>query len=115
MTTLNLWERLTLLNLLPEKGNITQIRQARELREMLGLTDEEHESWNIRQEGQQVYWGPTGLKGDAAAAFVVSTEKEFDFGRSQQNMIVETLQGLEEKGELTESLLGLWDKFDCDE
>lgn len=96
---LTISERLTLLNGLPVKGDITTIRIVRKLREQLSFTEVEHNRHNFRNEGELLRW-------DHAAEAA-----EMNFGHKAKSIIIEVLEKASVDGNLTEEHISLWDKF----
>lgn len=49
-------ERIRLLAILPEKGNLLTIKIVRELREELSFSEKEHKDFGIRTLGNNIQW-----------------------------------------------------------
>ncbi len=97
---MKIFERVVLLQLLPEQGNLTTILIVRKLREKLSFTEEEHKEFNLRQEGERLLWDNEK-----------DIDKEIEFGEKEKDIIVESLKKLNSEKSLTEKHLSLWDKF----
>lgn len=97
---LNVLERLLLLQILPPQGSLTTIRIVRELRERLSFSEDEQTGLNFKYDGPQIQWDPTA-----------SYEVPVPIGPVAQQLIVESLEKLDETGQVTEQYLPLFDKF----
>lgn len=91
--------RLRLLAILPEQGNLLTLKIVRQLREELSFSEEEHKEFEIKTEGNSIRW-----KLDAE-------EKEIEFGEQAKELIDKRLRELNEKDELTLPDLELWEAF----
>lgn len=100
---LSVLNRLSFVGLLPEIGNHATLKINRELREELGLTEEEHKSCNFRPVmGTKMSWD------DEA---VLPKEFEFDEGSVREmlfNNVQTQLQEMEKKGTLKLELDSLY-------
>ncbi len=94
---LKISERLELWKLLPAQGNIVTIKAVRCFREAISMAVE-IEDGGVVQDGEQLTW-----KDDYT--------KPFDVPPSLIKIVADTLQKMEKEEKLTESLIGLWDKF----
>ena len=97
---LTVGERLVLLSVLPEQGNITTLKVVRTLRESLSFSEEEHKEYQFVQEGMQVRWND---KADQS--------KEIEIGDKANDIIVLALSKLNEDKKLNMSHLPLYEKF----
>jgi len=93
-------ERLTVLQLLPRKGNLTTLRIVRELERDLSFSEEEHAALLFVTEGQSVRW-----KAENAI------DKEVEFGPKAHELVVSAITELDEQAALTLDWLDLCDKF----
>ena len=99
MISLNVLERLLLLNLLPKEGSLVNLKLIRVAREALSFTEEENEQLKFKQEGDQLRWN------EAVG------EKEFNLGAVVTKLAVEGLKELDKKEKLTEGHVSLYDKL----
>jgi hypothetical protein len=95
-----IWERLKLLQILPEKGDFIALKIVRKLREGLSFSEEEQELYQFKQDGERVMWSP-----DAPQT------KEFQFGPKATSIIVEALKAVDKRKMLDDSQLTLFEKF----
>jgi hypothetical protein len=93
-------ERLSLLNILPQQGDILTLRIVRELTEALSFTEEEHEALGLTQEEGRVVW-----KSEA------DIPKEVEIGTKATEIIHDTLMELNQKKKLLPDYIPLWDRF----
>lgn len=100
MVELSVLERLTLLNILPERGNVATLRIVRTLREDLSFTEEEIETFGVTLEEDRVLWDESKTEA-----------RGYTFGAVQQKVIVDALQKLDEEGAVELQHLDLMDKF----
>lgn len=99
---LSVMDRMVLLNILPERGNLTTIRIVRELREELSFSESEHETMNLRQlDDGRVMWDEGKVP-----------DKGLDIGPQAANVIRDTLEKLDKDDDLTADHLGLCDEFE---
>lgn len=92
-------ERIRLLNILPEKGNILTIKMVRQLREALSLSEEEHRDNNVVIQEDRVSWN------------LDFPDKEIEFNDLAKELIAKVLKELNEKDELTVGDVRLWEEF----
>ena len=92
-------ERIRLLGILPEQGNLLTIKIVRALREELSFSEEEHKEFNVKITDDRITWDPS------------AKEKEITFGDLAKEMIEKRLRELNEKDELTVADIALWEKF----
>ena len=105
MVTLTVFERLTLLGVLPEKGNLAVLRIVEELRGSLSFTEQEIVDFDVEIEDNRVKWNEE--KANAAP-------REYDFGATATKTIVDALQKLDKDGLVELKHLSLMDKFGID-
>lgn len=98
---LTLRQRFTLIELLPQQGNIVLMRRACELRDRLLPTEAEEKEFGVG------YDGPT-IRCNRKSG---SVEREIDIGQAMTDSIVEALGKLNEDGHLTMSHAPLYEKF----
>lgn len=97
---LGVGDRIVLLSLLPREGDLPTIRIVHELRQTLAFTEDEHETFQIKTEGDRIAWAD-GADG----------AKEVSIGPRAHTLIAEALEGLNEEGKITEDHLSLWERF----
>jgi hypothetical protein len=96
-------ERISLLNLAPQKGNFLTLQLAQEMTNKLNLNEEEIEQAQIvNLPDGRTKWNP-----QAANAI----EKDFRFGEAMRSMIQAELTKLDTRKELTVSQIPLYEKF----
>lgn len=102
---LNTFERLTILNVLPQEGDLTTIKLVRQAREELSFSAEEHEALKFvtSEDGNTLTW-------NSAA----ETEKDYDFPVKITAMIRERFVQLNKDKKLTEAHLTLCEKFEVE-
>jgi len=98
--TLNVSERLHLIPVLPQENNYATLRVIRELIGKLGLSAAEFEEFDVKQEGNKMFWDE---KKD--------TGKEFDFGLTETEIIVAALKEADANKKLLAAHLPLYEKF----
>lgn len=94
---LKISERIALWKLLPEQGNIATVKAVRCFREAISLTADIDDG-GVVQDGDQLSWA-------------VDYTQPFDVPPAIYKIVTDALQALESSNKLTESLIGLWDKF----
>jgi hypothetical protein len=97
---LNVQERLTAVNLLPEKGNFETMKTIEALRSVLYPSEEEIIKFEIKQESNNIRWNAEGAK-----------PIPFKFTKVQKDLLVAALDKLNEKEELTFAQYTLYKKF----
>ena len=98
---LNLSERLTLLNLIPKENNFSTLRIVRKFTKDVGISDEEHKEFGIKQEGEKISWEPKKA----------GKEKEFEIGEIANFLIVEALKKLDQTKKLDQVHYTIYEKF----
>ena len=96
---LDVGERIRLLGILPEKGNLLTLKIVRELRDDLSFSEKEHKDFKIVAKEDRITWDDK------------AKEKEVRFGEQANKIIVDKLKDMDEKEELTLPDLNLWEKF----
>lgn len=97
---LNVQERLTTVNVLPEKGNFETMKIIEALRKILYPSEEEVKTFEIKQSGNNISWNLEGAKG------VV-----LKFTKAQKEFILKTLNELSDKKEVTLAQYEIYKKF----
>jgi hypothetical protein len=96
---LDVAERIRLLGILPEKGNLLTLKIVGELRDDLSFSEKEHKDFKIVAKMDRITWADDAKK------------KAVKIGDQAKELIVKTLKELDEKEELTLADVDLWDKF----
>lgn len=91
-------ERLQLLSILPQEGNLVTIRIVAKLREDLSFSEEEIKKAGITWDGPRVSWKKP-------------LKKEFHIWDTARAIVRESLEKLEKESKLTEGLLPLYERF----
>jgi hypothetical protein len=95
-------ERFALLGLLPEKGRVLDIKAIHDLRMALAPSDAEATEINLA----------VGDEGMLSPDMPIARKtKDIEVGARAQTVVQNTLKTIEEKGELPESCISLWDLF----
>lgn len=98
---LGIMDRVLILSILPQKGNIVTMRIVSEFQAEVGFSDKEIRDWKIKQTETGVVWD--GSK---------SSAKEFKIGESIISVLKEQIKELDEKGEIVPQHLELIKKLD---
>ena len=102
---LTIMERLTLLSVLPEQGNLATLRIVRKLREDLSFTEKELIEYDVQfSDNGRVEWSEE----------YAMVEKAIPMGAAAQRAAVNALTALDEEGEITIQHLSLCDKFEIE-
>jgi len=96
---LDVAERIRLLGILPEKGNLLTLKIVRELRDDLSFSEKEHKDFKIVAKMDRITWSDDAKK------------KAVKIGDQAKELVEKTLKDLDEKEELTLADIDLWDKF----
>lgn len=97
---LTLKERIMAVQALPKEGDVFTQRVIRDLKEKLGLSDEDWKTYEVKSEGGRVIWNAAKDKG-----------VEFKFGAKALDVIKESLAELNKQKKMNEDYLSLYDKF----
>ena len=98
---LNLPERIEALQLLPEQGSFATLKIVNDLRMSLAPTEEETEKFEIRQEGNQIFWNPKAN----------TIEVDIEMGNKAIDIIKDGLKKLDETEALGARHITLYEKF----
>ena len=96
---LSVAERIHLLGLLPQSGNLLTMKIVRDLRGELGFSEKELKEWEIANDGDNISWNDQ------------VQEKDIEVGEKTHQMVADALKALDENGGITEQHLSLCDKF----
>lgn len=99
---LSLKERLILLPLIPEKGNMLEVIASKALVEKISLTAEEIQDLEIKNENEQIFWSA-----EKERAYVFSIE----LTDLQKTILKKIATDLDEKGEVNLQNLDLLQKL----
>jgi hypothetical protein len=100
---LSVGERVRLLGILPEKGNILTLKIVQSLHADLSFSEKELKDWEITATEDRIQWNQK------------AKEKEIEVGDTAKEVVATTLKSLDEKDELAVPDIALWDKFVGDE
>jgi hypothetical protein len=95
---LSIADRLTVLQILPNEGDLTTIKIVRDLVDHLGFTEQEFKECNITIQDNQAHWDK-------------EIEIEFEFGPKALSMVVTALEKLNKENKLTVNYLPVYEKF----
>lgn len=101
---LTVFERILLLNLLPNEGDITTLRLIRSLREDLSFSEAEHKKFAIVNNGTAIQW-------DEAKASAKSAKKRVEIGAKMREVIVAQFAALNDAKKLQSVQIDLYDRF----
>jgi hypothetical protein len=97
---LNVLERVLLLNMLPQKGNLVTVRAVSNTGKMLMITPEEEKRYELKREGGTTHWNDAGME-----------EKEFEIPPSSIKVIRDRLVELVAQEQLPVISITLCGKF----
>lgn len=97
---LNVPERLSLLQVLPQEGNVVTLKILKDLASVLGLSEEEFKEFGIKRDGDQATWNEKG-----------GEEIEIALGEMATDIITETLVKLDRNNKLPQRCLSSYEKF----
>lgn len=102
---LTVMDRLMLLQVLPKEGDFLSLRILRELKEELSFTEEEQAALELKQnrEAGTVNWN---LEHEQARG-----PKDVPIGEKATDLIVEALKGLNNRKQLTEAHMSIYERF----
>lgn len=96
---LSILDRIRLLELLPERGNLVSLRLVKGLIDKIGFSDAEIAEYEIKHGDGQVTWGSNAKPIDV------------EFGLAEREFIAGLFSALDEKKDLSLEQLGLYEKF----
>lgn len=98
---LNVFERVSLLQILPKEGDFTTLKILRDLQGIVGFSEEDHKKFEIKRVDNQITWNPEeGTK-----------EVEIEFGEKAKEIVKEALLDLDKSKKLRPELFTLYEKF----
>lgn len=97
---LSVQERLSVLSLLPDKGDYVTLKVLMKLRMSVGLTEDEIKKWGVGQDLEKniAYWDENG-------------EANIPIGEVATGIIVDALRELDKGKKLPSNLFDLYEKF----
>ena len=98
---MSIQDRLALLSVLPDKGNITTLRIVRVLRESLSFSDAQHATLSLEILPDTVRWNPDHDLPD----------KEIEIGDTARGVIAEALKQADQRQDLSDLHIPLWERF----
>ena len=98
---LTILERLMLISVLPQEGNILTVKIVQDLKADASFSEEELEEHEIVLSDGRVDWNPESNE------YI----KEIPFGPQAMKVIVESLEKLNSEEKLTEDFITLYEKF----
>lgn len=101
--TLGVFERLNLLNILPERGDFLTLKIMRQLREELSFDEAEIAALEFNQDGGRVRWKSEADK-----------PKQIEIGARARETIAEILKGLDAQKQLQNEHMQLYERFVLD-
>jgi len=101
---LTVGERLIILQILPKEGNFTTLRLTRDLGNKVGISADEFEEFEIKQEENLIKWNDKG-----------SIEKSIDFKNKEIEIISAELKNLDKEKKLEFRHFSIFEKFIGDE
>ena len=103
-TKLNVAERLTLVQIVPEKGNFKTMRTVETVKNTLYLSEEEREEFEVKQVGQNLAWNEKG-----------SEQREISFSDFGLELITEAFEKLDKEENLTSPQYLIYKRFKDEE
>ena len=101
---LNIQERLTVFELLPEKGTFLNLKQVRQARENLSFTPEEHEKYKFTNlKDGRLTWQLVDGKPDEPV--------EIELTEQACQLVKKSLEDLDKDGKLEDRHFTLYEKF----
>jgi hypothetical protein len=101
---LNVLERVLLLNMLPQKGNLVTCRATMNTGKLIAITPEEEKAFELKKEAGMTTWNEAGRE-----------EKEFELPPSSVKAIRDRLNELDAEENLPANAVSLCEKFLPDE
>lgn len=98
--SLNVFERLSILQALPPTGNFITMRIVRDLQDKLSFTEEEIKDLEIKEAQNSVSWNQEGNK-----------SKEIEIGEKAMDIITKAFKTQDEEGKLSLRTLPLYEKL----
>ena len=99
-TKLSVGERLTLVQIIPEKGNFKTMTTVEKVKDTLYLSEEEREEFEVEQVGNNLKWNEKG-----------SDQKEIEFSDFGWELLIESLEKLDKDESLTSPQFLIYKQF----
>jgi len=96
----NVLERVMLMGILPQNFNFADYRILSDLKRAASFTEQEQKDLGMTQVGDQINWKVPN-----------SPDKEIVIGKRATEILVAALKELDEKEQLTEQVISLYEKF----
>jgi len=97
---LSIFERLTLLAILPNVGDFSTLKIIRQLRENLSFDETEHKRLNFKREEKKILWDQEAVQ-----------FSDIPIGEKATDIIVDTLKKLDAEKKLADRHYSLYEKF----
>lgn len=97
---LNIPERLTLVNSLPEKGSFATIKMIEELKQKLYPSEKETKEYQIKQNGNNISWNKKGMD-----------RNDISITEGQNKLLIESLESLDKREMATSAHLFLYERL----
>ena len=97
---LSVFDRVMLLNILPESGDILTLRIVRKLREELSFTEAELAEFELTHNDGYVQWNKEKVR-----------SKNVEFGAKAKKMVRDALTEKSKNKQLTEQYVEIFDRF----
>ena len=115
MSSLNVFERIILLNILPVEGDFTTLKLVRQMRENLSFTEEEHKLLQFKNAGDTFADknGETQVVGEGQIKWHEGevSDKNINIGEKATDIIVEVLKKLSDEKKLRNEHMSVYEKF----
>jgi hypothetical protein len=108
---LTVYERITLLNILPKEGDFTTLKIVRQLRESLSFSEKEHKELSFKGSGDKLDDGSVVPQGRIMWNVNADKPKEILLGEKAKDIIADRLKELDKQKKLTEAHFSLYEKF----
>ena len=97
---LSVADRLIILSVLPQEGDITTLKILRQLKTDLSFSEEEHKLLKFRQEEDKLFFEEN-----------IVTDKEIELGEKATDIIANAFKELNNRKRLREEHIPLYEKF----
>ena len=97
---LDLLDRLVIGGILPKENDIATLKIIRDLKNQIGVTEDEHKEFQLQANGQTFKWNKKG-----------NIPKKFTIGEIAEQVIIKALKDLEAKKKLGEEMIETYEKF----
>ena len=97
---LNIFERLSLLQILPQKGDFMTLKIVTNLQQVLSPSEEEFKEFGLKEVQGRYEWNNKGQE-----------PKEIEIGDKAKKIVAEELKKLSDSEELNMNLFSVYNKF----